>query len=122
MKTLTKYFKAHRMLLSAAFCGLLFSCGVETPVAPDYCINRDTLINVMVDAQINESLSLIQGYSGKPHQELQDVLSEQIYKKYNISKSRLDTTISWYSAHPAQFSDLYNDILSELTKRKSALK
>jgi hypothetical protein len=39
-----------------------------------------------------------------------------IYDKYDITKVQFDSTIAWYSRHPKIFTDIYDQVVMELSR------
>ena len=44
---------------------------------------------------------------------------DNLFAKHGINKAILDTTISYYSAHPGMFNKVYEKVHSELSKREN---
>jgi hypothetical protein len=45
-----------------------------------------------------------------------------IFGKYNTDKAQFDTTLSWYSGHPEEFADVYNEVFGYIEKQNQDLK
>ena len=44
-----------------------------------------------------------------------------IYDKYDITRVEFDSTIAWYSRHPKRFTEIYDQVIMQLTKLSDSL-
>ena len=44
-----------------------------------------------------------------------------IFEKHDINRVQFDSTIAWYSRHPKQFTDVYDQVVMELTRISDSL-
>ena len=44
-----------------------------------------------------------------------------IYEKYQITRVDFDSTIAWYSRHPKHFTDIYDQVIMQLTRLSDSL-
>jgi hypothetical protein len=97
---------------------LLAACSEPPPVPPPDLIPRDRFVQVMADVQviearINHEMVVDQRTDG-PAQRYYD----DLYAEHGISKEQYARTYQWYTEHPLQMKALYEDVLTELGKRK----
>src|SRR5262245_14759061 len=97
---------------------LLAACSDPAPVPPPDLIPRDRFVLVMADVQviearINHEMTVDQR-TDSPAQRYYD----DLYADHKISKEQYAHTYRWYTEHPAQMKSLYEEVLTELGKRK----
>ncbi|MFC2080799.1 DUF4296 domain-containing protein [Bacteroidota bacterium] len=44
-----------------------------------------------------------------------------IFNKHNVAKADFDSSISWYSRHPKQFTAIYDEVVMKLTRLNDSL-
>jgi hypothetical protein len=84
-------------------------------------IQAEDLVPILVEMHIAdgllESVSMQMKYPGR------DSISnyKDILAKHNVSKEHFDQTIGYYKNHPDKLNDVYEEVISELTKFQSEL-
>lgn len=44
-----------------------------------------------------------------------------IFEKHGVSKVAFDSTIAWYSRHPKLFTEIYDEVVMDLTQKQDSL-
>jgi hypothetical protein len=81
-------------------------------------LSRDSMVQVMASVHIAEAQIM---QSSKPNfsQSLKSEYLLAALKSANVDTATFTRSFEWYAAHPEIFTVLYDDILSEITKRGS---
>ena len=84
-------------------------------------IEHDTLVMILADIQIADIL-LIQ--NKKFDRNLNDTTGKKsyynfIFKKYKINEFRFIKTIEYYGQNTKEYSEVYTDVIDELSKRRA---
>jgi hypothetical protein len=84
-------------------------------------IGEDELIPLLIDLHM---VYAIQSSVDFRHI-AQDVDSVDVYsyifEKHGVTKVVFDSTIAWYSRHPAQFTEIYDEVVMNLTQKQDSL-
>lgn len=86
-------------------------------------IEHDTLVMILADIQIADIL-LIQ--NKKFDRNLNDTTGKKsyynfIFKKYKINEFRFIKTIEYYGQNTKEYSEVYTDVIDELSKRRAEI-
>jgi len=91
----------------------VLSCQKKRTVLP---ISEETLVPILKDIQIAESIIQQQNYI------IKDSLTERyygvIYRTYDIDPSDLDSTLAILRKDPAMMDKIYTKVLEELSKEE----
>lgn len=103
------------------FVVILFSCKQKTVKAPDYVLDKDAFSNVIVDFTLAESAANsnvlnVTGLKGDTVYAFNPLLDN------NITREKFDTSLYYYSHHPAQFKEVYDLALEKLSRLQSSRK
>lgn len=81
-------------------------------------LSRDSMVQVMAAVHIAEAQIM---QSSKPNfsQSIKSEHLQQALDSANVDTATFTRSFEWYAAHPEIFTLLYDDILSEITKRGS---
>ena len=44
-----------------------------------------------------------------------------VFEKYNIDRVLFDSTVSWYSRHPERFTEIYDEVVMQLSQMADSL-
>jgi hypothetical protein len=103
-------FKAILLLILAA---LLVGCGKTEQIKGKEFIDREVLVDVLVDIHLVDGITNDRKFHRKYEVDEIDLLTP-ILEKYQVSRSMLDTTLAEYSRNPELFDQVYNDVLIKL--------
>jgi len=86
-----------------------------------YIIPPETLVPVLMDMHLTYALQS----STEIRKLAREVDSIDVYgyifDKHNISRVRFDSTIAWYSRNPELFTDIYDQVIMQLTQLQDSI-
>jgi hypothetical protein len=102
------------------FCLSLFLFSCQQDKTPKGIIEKDKMINVMVDFQITDSyLNQI------PNQDTMKMQAHTrynyIFKKYDIDSATFSRSLDYYSRHIEEFNKMFNGVLERVRIMKNAI-
>lgn len=102
-------------ILIALSITCLLACAENTKKLPQGILSSDQMIGVMVDLQLIEGLIAVRDT------ELEEVNTyyQSIFKKHQIDKETLDKSIQYYSKHPDILEIVYQEVITELSKKQA---
>ena len=83
-----------------------------------YHLPRNKMITILTDivlAEGNEKVLHKYGYNTKI---LIDSTYQFIYKKQNIEKWQMDSSVKYYSSHPNDFTKMMDEVIENLNQRQ----
>ena len=107
-----------KKLLIAFACMLtIFSCNKSQEKIPDNLIKREKLIPLLADLQYAEAIIQLKNLS---YTDSTKAIAYGNYKyileKHKIAPEEFTTTFDWYKNHPKEMSELYKEVLTQLSK------
>lgn len=109
-------------LIFLSLLALIISCGSDRQTkSSGVTVPEDTLIDILTDIHLADAYMSVKR-TERITFERKD-LYESILKEYNISRSRFDSTINYYTTHVDRYELLYEKVmmnLSELEAEASA--
>jgi len=98
------------------FCLFFISCSKKEEKIPAGIIPKDTMVQVMVDIHLADSHAQFNtAFDNKKN--LKQGYYKFIFKKYKITSARLMKSWTFYVSHPDIFSKVYEDVITELSKK-----
>jgi hypothetical protein len=86
-----------------------------------YIIPPEKMVPVLMDMHLTYALQS----SSELRKLAREVDSVDVYSyvfnKHNISRIRFDSTIAWYSRNPELFTDIYDQVIMQLTQLKDSI-
>ena len=86
-----------------------------------YIIPPETLVPVLMDMHLTYALQS----SSELRKLAREVDSVDVYSyvfdKHNISRVSFDSTIAWYSRNPELFTDIYDQVIMQLTQLQDSI-
>lgn len=103
------------------FCLSLFLFSCQQDQTPKGIIEKEKMINVMVDFQITDSyLNQI------PNQDTMKMQAHTrynyIFKKYDIDSATFSRSLSYYSRQTEEFNKMFDGVLDSLNKMESTVR
>jgi hypothetical protein len=93
---------------------LIFTaCQPEKSITGDEFIEREVLVNLLVDIHLADGVTNDQKFSRKYDADSIDILTP-ILEKYNVTRHMFDTTMYVYTRNPELLDLVYNDVLIKL--------
>lgn len=84
-------------------------------------IPPETLVPVLVDFHLVYSIQSSQEFR-KISREVDSIDTyNYVFEKYNITKALFDTTLSWYTQHPKRFTEIYDEVVMQLSQMADSL-
>ena len=108
-----KFFKY--IILIAGFSSLSLSCGNSRKDLPDYIVEEEKLVPLLVDIHLTDAML---SKEKKPHSEKYEKalkMYPSVLLKHNIDRAVFDSTIRYYVKNPERFAKIYDDVLRELS-------
>jgi hypothetical protein len=105
--------------VSLCLCSITFiSCSKKEEKIPEGIIPKDTMVQVMVDVHLAEARSQFSTPFDNSKNAKQSYY-KFIFKKYNLTYQQLIKSWEFYAAHPDIFSKVYEDVITELSKKQA---
>ena len=113
-----------KKLLIAFACTLtIFSCNKSQEKIPDNFIPREKLIPLLADLQYTEAIIQLKNLS---YTDSTKAIAYGNYKyileKHKIAPQDFTSTFDWYKNHPKEMSELYKEVLTQLSKDSATKK
>ena len=100
-------------ILILLLSGSLTACHKHKTISGKDFIERDVLVNVLVDIHLMDAITQDQKFNRKYDADSVDMLSP-IFEKYHVTRQMFDTTMYEYSRNPELLDGVYNDVLIRL--------
>ena len=100
-------------LMLSLVLAALTGCRQKKSIKGDEFVDRDMLVEVLVDIHLSEGISNDRKFHRRFEADSVDMLIP-IFEKYGITKEMFDTTMYTYSRHPDLMDEVYNEVLITL--------
>jgi hypothetical protein len=104
----------HKYLIIAIIFLSVAACNSSKPGKD--LIPPETLVPVLIDMHITYALQTTSEFRQLARYVDSVDTYGYIYDKHNISREMFDSTLVWYSRHPKLFTDIYDEVIMQLTK------
>ncbi len=107
------------------FCSLLllFSCAPQEDLSdekvPETIIQPDSMVSIIVDMQLVESVLREHRRVGKYKDSLAIVTFEKVFIKHNISKEKYEESITFYKQNLNTYQKIYEKVITRLSQIQS---
>lgn len=113
----------HRTTLLYLFGFLLgfLACGEEEIPPPDNLLPREQFVEVMVEVQLIEAVfnqNMIR--SDEPQRRIARYYKET-FERLGVDRKAFEATHTWYHRKPELLQEVYDEVISVLSQRQSAL-
>lgn len=109
-----------KLLGLVCFLALCTSCeDAEEP--PENLLPRDTFVEVMVEVQLIEAIfnqNMIR--NDEPKARIARYYKDS-FEQFGVSREAFEATHEWYHKHPAELQNIYDEVISKLRQKQSAL-
>jgi hypothetical protein len=106
-----------KIVVYVACVMLMVACGKGEEKIPDDLIAREKLIPLLADMQYTEAIIQLKNLS---YTDSTKTVAYGHYKyvleKHKVSPEDFKNTFNWYKNHPKEMSELYKDVLTQLSK------
>lgn len=101
---------------------LLFGCtGNQLKEVPEGVIPHARMVDILVDVHIADGLLSVKKYQIKSHEYQIEGYYQFLYEKHGYTRTEIDSSIRFYSAHPDEYSKLYDEVLEKLSTIESSI-
>ena len=98
---------------------LLVSCQRERPHRD--VLERDVLVPLLMDLHMAYAIQSSVEYR-KIAQEVDSVDNyTYIFEKHGVTQAVFDSSIAWYSRHPRLFTEIYDEVVMNLTQLQDSI-
>ena len=101
---------------------LSFSCTSDKKPDADMLIPEDKLVPVLVDIHLIYALQTTQEFRALANRYDSVDVHSDIFRKYNITKAQLDTTMSYLSRNPEKLLNIYDEVIMQLNQMQDSIK
>ncbi|MFM7015356.1 MAG: DUF4296 domain-containing protein [Bacteroidota bacterium] len=96
---------------------VLCACHKSDEKIPEELIKREQLVPLLADLQYTEAIIQLKNLS---YTDSTKAIAygnyKYIFDKHHIEPATFISTFEWYKAHPKEMSELYKDVLTQLSK------
>jgi hypothetical protein len=96
-----------------------FKTGSSTPSG---IISQDSMIGILVDIHVADAVADQRFGADKPNRAFINAMYEQIYKNHHITAAQYKESYKYYETHPAEMDKMYEQIITEISKREADIK
>jgi len=107
--------------LSVFFLVLLASCGQKREKLPDYVVDEEKLVPILVDIHLTDALLNKEKRAHAEKYEKAVKMYPSVLMRHDIDRTTFDSTIRYYVKTPKKFAQIYDEVLRELSIRKGAV-
>ena len=100
----------------------LLSCSSYNKPGADLLIPDDKLVPILVDLHLVYALQTTQEFRKLANQYDSIDVHSDIFRKHNITKVQLDTTLSYLSRNPQDLLDIYDEVIMQLSQMQDSIK
>lgn len=100
-------------------CLAIFGCKNAAQKKPEYLINEDKMVHIMVDMHLVESASNLKILEPDSGNSKYFEHYASIFTTYGIEKWQFDSSLFYYSTKTKQMDSIYNRVLENLYELES---
>lgn len=89
------------------------------PEVPAYLIDKDKMVNIMIDMHIVETAANLKIYPPDSAQQLYQNDFASIYLTHDVTKEKFDSSMFYYATQTDQMNVIYDQILEGLSEMES---
>jgi len=99
----------------------IFSCSKADLPTYSQDIDKDTLIEILVDIHLADAMLAEKQLFDKNFEDTKISYYNYVYKKHNITRVEFNKTIEYYSYNPAEYVTIYVKVLEKLNRLNDEL-
>ncbi len=84
-------------------------------------IPPETFVPVLVDLHLVYAIQSSQQFRTLSREVDSIDTYNYVFEKYEVSKVMFDSTLSWYSQHPKRFTEIYDEVVMQLSLMADSL-
>lgn len=93
---------------------------VEEQESPPYgLIQKDSLVNILVDVEIAEATLRHKQSSGHQIGKLREAYYRTIFLDHNVTRAQYDSSMAWYRKDIKTMDEIYEKVISRLSVKES---
>jgi hypothetical protein len=93
------------------------SCKKPEVKIPDGVLKKDQMVPILADVHIAQAVAVMNAASDTTRYSMSDLMN-YIFKIHYITKAQYDSSISFYTKHPEMMSQIYDSVITELSKKQ----
>jgi hypothetical protein len=106
-----------KKILPVLFSFILFSCiKPEEPTAD--IIPKDSMAQILIDIHLAEAKVAVKNPSPDTGQMMYEYYKRGIYKNYNISPQRFNSSLEFYTRNVTELNQIYEVVVDSLSLRE----
>jgi hypothetical protein len=91
-------------------------------ISSDSLISQEKMIHILADVHMIEAELMLDRNAGQGSNDLTRYYYEGIFKKYQITRTRYDANLKYYSQNPALLGKMYDKVILEIELRQKKSK
>ena len=99
------------------FLALLFSCSKPSVEIPVGVLKKDQMITVLADVHIALAASVMNQVSDSTRYSMSNMMN-YVFIIHQITQAQYDSSLSFYSNHPEIMEEIYDSVITELSKKQ----
>jgi len=109
-------------ILSLLILLFVLSCSCNKKPDADLLIPDDKLVPVLIDLHLVYAVQTTQEFRKLANQYDSIDVHSDIFRKHDITKEQLDTTLSYLSRNPQDLLDIYDEVIMHLNQMQDSIK
>lgn len=89
---------------------------------PERFLEKEELINVMVDFRVAEAAIRIMASKGENTEKITPYYYQPMLDKYEITISEYNQNLAWYANDPEMMDDIYKEVVNRLVERQAEVR
>ncbi|MDN3203158.1 DUF4296 domain-containing protein [Algoriphagus sediminis] len=102
------------------FTILLTGCSDQEK--PEFILNEDEMVNVLIDIHIAEGISSSLPVSYDSSGVMYTLLEKDVFTKHEITDSVFTQSMLYYLQYPAEIDEIYGRVVDSLSKKQALYK
>lgn len=111
-----------KLLVFSILFMLVMGCNSDRGIKRKYLLDRDVLVNVLVDIHLANALQGSPEYYKISRVYDSIDINSMIFSKYGIEKASFDSTIAYYTKKPEILTPIYDEVIMRLTRIQDSIK
>ena len=92
-----------------------FGCKDKTPINPNL-LPKETMVSIIVEMEFVQAAFKVENKENKFNI---DSVSNTIFENHHSTKEQFDESMSYYSQFPQEMESIYNEVISELSRKQA---
>lgn len=101
---------------------ILMACNEPKPEQPDYLIDEEKMVELMVDMHLVETAQNLKLMGVDSTNRRYQQYFNAIFESHEVSKVDFDSSLHYYSTKTERMNDIYDKVLEELHELESEVK